>query len=309
MLALRTKHRKWIIFIIIVLSAYTGYRLSNFQPTAKPTPEVDVREARNIFESANNYRKTVMNYRVDQLDKADSTFKIILNSEGVNTKYYYNRGSNIVAILEIEADVSQETETLLRSIPGLSDEKTTVSPGRRSDRYIDVDSHIEQNEMILERLQERRNNPHLTTREIAELQGQMRNIQSTIDSLSSIQSIEEERSNNLIFATISRTLPPTAGGTFAQYRNLVVWTAGSLVGYTLIAIIAYVCYELLSKLMNAIGIKSAKSGGGYGGYKYGGSYGYSYRRKPKKKRVYVKKKKSSGEDEEDDEDSDILSKQ
>ncbi len=308
MLALRTKHKRWLIFIIIILSAYTGYRLSNFEPTAKPTPEVDLREARNIFDRANNYRKTVINFKVDELSKADSTFQVVLNSDGVSTKYYYNRGNNIVAILEIEPQISQETEAILRSIPGFDNEKTTVSPGRRSERYIDVDSHIEQNEMILTRLQERRNNPHLTTREIAELQGQMRTIQTAIDSLSSIQSIEEERSNNLIFATINRTPSPMAGGTFSQYRNLIVWTAGSLVGYTLIAILAFFCYELLNRLMNLIGIKSAKSDASYGGYKYGGgSYGYGYKRKPKKKKIYVKKK-SSDNDNDQEEKTDILSK-
>jgi hypothetical protein len=300
MLALRPKQKRWFIFILIVLSAYTGYKLSNFQPRVPSTPPLDVREAEAIFKNASNYNKTIMNFNMADLKRADSSFRQLIGTDGVKTKYYNNMGSGIIAIMEVTPQVVNQSEARLRELPGLTGEKTITTPRKITEIGTDVNSHIDQNKMILSRLRERVKSQHLTTREIGELQNQIRNIQTTIDSLSSIQSIEKERSNSIIFATVNPIASPMKGGKFIQFRNLTFGVIGSLIGYTLLTVAAYFCFEVLSKLLNYIGIKSSNPSSRYGGYKYGHyGYGYGEKRKSKKKKIYVPREGSDTDEEEE----------
>lgn len=303
MLAIRSKYKRWFIFFIIVLSGYTGYRLSNFNLREPRTVQLETREALSLFREAENYRKTTMSFTVNDIGEAMSIFQEVRELEGVTDLRYDYTSNGLVSVLSVPEEATGEAETILRKIPGLVSENTTIIPKSDREPFVDIETRIKHNEAFLKRLEERKKNPNLSTREIAELLTKVSAVQTTIDSLKSIPTVSESRQNSLIFATIRGAVSPVKGGKFVQYRNLALWTLGSLFAYTILSVVLYFFYELLNRLMTFIGIRSARTSSRYGGYKYGqygGQYGYGEKRKKKKRKVYVKRDELDNEEEDED---------
>ncbi len=277
MLYLTTKQKHFIIFIILFLSFYTGFRLSNFTEWEPTIVTFDTSSFESYFNNANNYTKTKLSYEVNDLEDSIIPFRNVFTMKGVDIVKYEETQNNIISILEIAEEQSDDIISYLRDLPVLKSEVT-----RTEDRIRipDIDVHIKNQNTLLRRFKERLEQAHLTTREISELQDKIKNAQIEVDSLRTIPLIEEARNAHLVLATFEEEFIPHKGMVLTRYTNLIIAVIGSLVGYTVLAIIIYFCFNIFNSLMNALGVKTSRSSSRYGGGKY--IYGHSDRRKTKR---------------------------
>ena len=295
MLFMRRKLQTAIILAIIAVSVYSAVQITGIPKRGVRTVELDLREPRRVFEQSINNRKTIINYLIADAHEISSQFNQILTREGTNV-YFNNRDrSHFVAVFDTPKEQEASVLEKLRQIDGLSNEKTETAltkPGG----IIDINSHVRENELVKERYRERLKNPHLTTREIGELQFQIRTIQTKIDSLNSVKELEEVKTNPLYFIiarTHSGNMAPTKH--IKQYGQLLFVTLAFILLYTLAALLITYSFTAISKLMKLSGIKTSKSGGSR--YSYG--YGYSYANKRKKKKHRSQPVDEPKEEEED----------
>lgn len=284
MLSMRRMTRNVYIAAILLLSVFAGYILSDFQISRPIRQEAVSKEALTTYREAKNFTKTEMNFVVNNLKVVADKLELIYNIEGVRKKFEDKKHDGLVAMIEVPEELRRQINSELKSIEGLKNEKTESSFDVRYES-VDSESHIEQNKMILKRLRERLTYQNLTTREINELEGSIREIQTKIDSLNSIQSVQKARMNQLILIEATQYSKPNATNQIKKYGNLIKWTVISMISLSVFALILYFAFYLLTKLAKAVGIKSAKSSSRYG-YSYG-QYGYG--RSSKRKRKVVKK--------------------
>ncbi len=289
MIFMSSSAKRWIIFIIFLLSIIMGYRMSDVG-SPKPTESgIDIREAENVFQNSIHTRKTRMNFAVSNFQNAIDSFNEIISAEGIKQFYRLTGDMNIVSVIEISASEDDNIITRLRNLPGLENEKTETIEDI-SHTTIDTPSHLEQNRFLLQRYRERLNNPYLTTREISELQLQIRDIQTRIDSLYRIDHIkaEQEKQNHLVMAVIRRAESPGHTSRIMIYIDLAVKIIFSFVTITIIVILLYFGIILLLKLMEWLGVKSSRKGLHYL-YRYQ-KYGSDYRSGHK---GYIRKRRKS----------------
>lgn len=299
MILMNSKSKKYVIFGILVLSIFLGVRISGFTTKRTVREAVDTKEAEQLFKSAQHGTKTVLDFSVADFAEAREQFNEIVAEEGVNTVYHIGSRQSIVTLFEVSDNSFNDVINRIRSIPGLRNERKETSP-IASSVVLDIDTHIEQSNELLNRYRERLNNQYLTTREISELHREIRNVQTKIDSLNALKK-DKGMENNLVFAVFSGITETTSGTVVGRYISLIAYTILSFFLVTIFFIMIYLGVELLNHLIVVLGIKTAKHGARYGAYgSYGsreGSYGYSYMRKAIRKR----KKKSADEKNGDEE--------
>lgn len=285
MITMRRVTRNTVIFFIIALSIYAGIQMTGFSFTATKVRTIDTKEADSVFNEAKNFSKSVINYTTNDIDELGQKLNQVVMTDGVKKYYYVKERGSLVAVIEVSEELRETVVSGLHNLPGLENEKTETA--LTSDTgLIDTASHIELNKDILKRYRERLSYQNLTTREIGELQNSIRNIQTKIDSLSSIHTVELARKNQLIMVIARQHAKSGTSSQLKKYFNLGKWSVTFMVIFSIGAIIIYFFFYLLTKLSRALGIRSPKSGGRYG-YSYGSKYSYS-----PKKRKYVKKSSS-----------------
>jgi|GEM_PF-2294486 len=268
MIILSSNLRKFIAFAILVLSILLGIWFSDFFAQKPVEQIIDTREAETVFRTAIHNKKTKLDYSLSNFDDAVKLYEEVIAIEGVKKFYHITGNRNIVSVIEIPFNIDDHVMTLLRQIPGLKSERTETLEDIAS-ATIDTQSHIEQNQYLLQRYRERLNNPNLTTREISELQTQIRSIQTKIDSLYMINHIktEQEKQNHLILTIMRHRDISSSSDNIMMYVDLGLAIIMSFILITIVVIFMYFGIELLNRLMDALGVKS----------KRGSNYLYKYR--------------------------------
>ncbi len=268
MIILSSNLRKFIAFAILILSIILGIWFSDFFAQKPIEQVIDTREAEAVFRNAIHNKKTKLDYSVPNFEEAVELYEDVIAIDGVKKYYHITGNKNIVSVIELPYNIDDHVMTLLRQIPGLESERSETLEDIAS-ATIDTQSHIEQNQYLLQRYRERLNNPNLTTREISELQTQIRNIQTKIDSLYLINHIktEQEKQNHLVLSVIRHkgVSGPTVG--IMRYVDLGLAIIMSFILITIVVIFMYFGIELLNRVMDALGVKS----------KRGSNYLYKYR--------------------------------
>ncbi|MBW6516116.1 MAG: DUF4349 domain-containing protein [Candidatus Cloacimonetes bacterium] len=257
MIMLSSSFKRFIIFGIIFISIILGIRQSNIGKTGIEPREVELRRAERVFNDSYHSRKTVVNFAVNNFPAAAKLFNEVIASEGVLNLYHESSNVSIVSVIEIPEENFNYVLSRFRDLPGLQTEKTeTIDDIALS--AIDVTSRIEQNRYLLQRYRERLNNPYLTTREIGEIQGQIRSIQTVIDSLYQLDHIRTQQlqQKHLVLAVISRIDPPHTTGSLMKYIYFALWTVISFIVITIIVVLLYLGMILLDKLFVTLGIRS-----------------------------------------------------
>lgn len=299
MVALSVNLKRVIIFIILALSIYLGYKTSGFSLRPQQETSVDTREAEQVFKNAINKDKTVMRFTVSDFNSAVNMYNEAINVEGVRQFYFTGRRRNIVSVIEIPIDLYSNVLSQLRQIPGLESEKTETEPVTTSSA-IDIEKHIEQNNFLLQRYRERLGSPYITTREIGELHKQISNIQTKVDSLNQIRTIlaEQEKDNQLIMTVIREVTAPPTSSNVKRFLKLLLYVAISFVLITICAMLVFFAIELLIKLMVVLGIVSKKSSSSlYHRYTHSG---YGYNRRYDRSRIRKRIPRTQDEEQDDD---------
>jgi hypothetical protein len=286
---MRRKTRNVIIFCIIVLSIVSAIKVTGFSLGSPKAQDVNKKDVEKLYKEANNISKSEISYITSDFGKTSSEFNRIINREGVRKLYYVREKGSLVALVDIPNESTPEVLNELRNLSGLDHEKIETAPLANSE-LIDAKSHIDQNKMILKRFTDRMSNPHLTTREIGELQSSIRQIQTKIDSLSNLHNVEQARQNQLVMATVQQIAKSSDSTQLRRVTKLAQWSFINFIVLAVAAVLIYFAYNLLFGLSKMLGIKSSTGSAGYG-YTYGKSYGYG--NKSEKKRKYVRKEHSS----------------
>ncbi len=295
MMTIRKKTKGFIILLIIALSVFAAIKFTGFQTQAPKEAIINTREADLIFNKANHYQKAVFQYTVNDLDLVKGKIGSLLseNKDSIRSIYYLD-SNGVVSVLEIKKNHIDAILQKLREIEGLGSEKRESSQILPV-TMIDVQSHITQNRQSLKRLQERQQSQHLSAREIGEVDQQIRNVQTKIDSLNNLQSVEENKNNLLAKITVKKVTQPSKSNT-KIYLNLAIWIAIFIVAFTIALIIILFVYRIIGQIMSALGIRSKTHGSRYG---YGYGYTYQSRSRASRKRRKVIDEISSKEKKKD----------
>lgn len=267
MVALSLNFKRLIIIIILVLSIFMGIRFSDFNLKPHMETTVETREADRVFKNAVNIKKTRMLFTVNNFREAQELYNEIADTEEIKKFYHTSSSNNLVSVIEAPPHMNEEVIGELRKIPGLESERTethnvvSMSPA-------DVRRHLEQNEYLLRRYRSRLDSPYLTTRELGELQGELRDIQAKIDSLNQVNNIisEQEKQNHLIFSVIRKSSKPTIIEQVLRGVYFIAFTVVSFLVITLLALVVFLGADLLSRLMLAVGIESKRHSSLYSRY-------------------------------------------
>ena len=295
MLILSSSFKRFIIIAILLLSVILGIRFSEIGKTETVVKEIDTKEAERVFHESYHARKTIMNFAVSNFPAAVSLFEKIISDEGIK-KFYHIKGSyNIVSVIEIPEEKYENTIALFKDLPGLQSERTETLEDL-SQVTIDTAGHIEQNRYLLQRYRDRLNNPYLTTREISEIQIQIRDIQTSIDSLYRLERIktQQQKQNHLVLAVIRKSDQPRASNSLMKYVDFALYSFVSFIIITIVMSILYVGIIALDKLFGFLGVKSPHKSSHYL-YRY---QGYGRRSNSSGQSGYVKRKRKYHSDEE-----------
>ncbi len=267
-----------LIIVVIVLSVFMGLRKSNLQQAfSKKKVTVDISYVEKLFDDSANERKIKLIYNVKDFDKIKSILSGILEDEDVYTKLFETKGSYFNVVFEFPKTKYEGITKKLREIDGLEVENIQSASAVRYSP--NIEANLKNNELSKKRIQDLMNRTS-SHESIKHFSSQIRKIQATIDSLKNQKKFQSHNSNySIVIITAIKHL-----GDNSMIRNsinvFVLTTFISLIAMICGLIVFYYVTIILVKVMELMGIKTARGSSGYG-YNYGRK---SYSRQVK--RVY-----------------------
>lgn len=294
MFRLRKSTKIVIIILLIAAAGYFSVRISNIETifsSGITKIKIDDRQADNIFQKLDNDRKIKLLYSTSDLTGFTSALNNIYAENNISPHYSNNTANYYVSIFDYPKTITDSIMTRLRNLQNLNNEFLESADPDKFE--INIDDHIANKERVKRTLEKKIDNAIIMSDErIDHYNQQLTNIQMQIDSLRNKKNIIADLSSkNLVYLQVKNT--PASGEYVLRTRRLKLIRNFLLyfVAFLFISVILLIAVNyfliLLLKLMQLLGIKTARSSSGgysYGSNSYRSKYSYS---KPKKvKRIY-----------------------
>jgi hypothetical protein len=294
MLRLRNDVKFIIILIAILASIFFGVKRSGLLEAFSPQKvSYNTKNADKIFEQSDNKRKISMQFEIEEITEISNVINDIIFKEGVTTKYSDGKDNIQLHILEIPKAESENTVNSLRKVKTLEKENIQTSPFSAFEA--NVEENIKNNTITKNRIQAMINRT-TSPQSMANFNHQLEMIQTKIDSLNNLKTIQQHNGEfDLIYVSAIKNLTGE-DRLGAAIKKFFFITITMMIFITIVLVIVYFFFVALTKLMELLGIKAAKSGNT-------SNYNYGYTRGKKKiKRKYVSQeeadKKKAEEEEE-----------
>lgn len=297
MIRMRRETKYIIIIMVIVISLFLGLKKSNLLNSFQSRKQiVENKEAKKIFNAAENKKKIALEFRMDDPTKIDQKVNELL-AEGKIGMKYSDAKSNQKSYVLVVADSSYSVVLQeLKEIHLPQSENLKTAP---DDKYAtNIKANVENQKISKKRIQELINRS--TSPERMKLfRSQLERIQTKIDSLENQINIQKaNKENNVILLTaFGKMTGPSIG---SSIKSFVKTTFLVLIALVIALVIFYYFMVLMIKLMSILGIRtsrgSSSSYGSYGNYNYNRykSYGRRVKRVYKDKDGKTKREESEG---------------
>ena len=294
MLRLRNDVKFVIILIAILISIFFGGKRSGLLRAFSPQKiTYDTKIADKIFNQSDNKRKISMQFEIVENNEISNVINDIMFKEGVTTKYSDTKDNIQLHILEIPKAESESTVSSLRKVKTLKKENIQTSPFSAFEA--NVEENIKNSTITKNRIQAMINRT-TSPQSMANFNRQLEMIQTKIDSLNNLKTIQQHNDEfDLIYVSaVKNVTGEDRLGT--AIKKFFLNTVIMMIFITIVLVITYFFFVALTKLMELLGIKAARSG-------KVSNYNYGYSRGKKKiKRKYVSQEEADKmKDEEDSE--------
>ena len=292
MLRLRNDVKFVIILIAILISIFFGGKRSGLLRAFSPQKiTYDTKIADKIFNQSDNKRKISMQFEIVENNEISNVINDIMFKEGVTTKYSDTKDNIQLHILEIPKAESESTVSSLRKVKTLKKENIQTSPFSAFEA--NVEENIKNSTITKNRIQAMINRT-TSPQSMANFNRQLEMIQTKIDSLNNLKTIQQHNDEfDLIYVSaVKNVTGEDRLGT--AIKKFFLNTVIMMIFITIVLVITYFFFVALTKLMELLGIKAARSG-------KVSNYNYGYSRGKKKiKRKYVSQEEADKKRDEED---------
>ena len=267
MISLRKSTQYIIIILIFALSIYIGLRNSNLLKDTGKVIKTDTSKTDEMFQKELNYKKIRLVYYVDNIPETIAQINESLKHEETVTKFSETKSGHYTTLSEIPGTEFQQVIKNLREIDGLKED--IVKTEKPSVFDINVEDHISNKKLAKVQIQERMKSSRISQEESERLISQLDRVQTSIDSLNKLKSLDEHNvKNDLIYLTVIKNIR-SSESTRNKVKTFVTTTILFLAIFTVGMIILYLLMVLLFKLITVLGIRTAKEGSSsYYNYRY-----------------------------------------
>jgi len=292
MLRLRNDVKFVIILIAILISIFFGGKRSGLLRAFSPQKiTYDTKIADKIFNQSDNKRKISMQFEIVENNEISNVINDIMFKEGVTTKYSDTKDNIQLHILEIPKAESESTVSSLRKVKTLKKENIQTSPFSAFEA--NVEENIKNSTITKNRIQAMINRT-TSPQSMANFNHQLEMVQTKIDSLNNLKTIQQHNDEfDLIYVSaVKNVTGEDRLGT--AIKKFFLNTVIMMIFITIVLVIVYFFFVALTKLMELLGIKAARSG-------KVSNYNYGYSRGKKKiKRKYVSQEEADKKRDEED---------
>ena len=292
MLRLRNDVKFLIILIAILISIFFGGKRSGLVGAFSPQKiTYDTKIADKIFNQSDNKRKISMQFEIVENNEISNVINDIMFKEGVTTKYSDTKDNIQLHILEIPKAESESTVSSLRKVKTLKKENIQTSPFSAFEA--NVEENIKNSTITKNRIQAMINRT-TSPQSMANFNHQLEMVQTKIDSLNNLKTIQQHNDEfDLIYVSaVKNVTGEDRLGT--AIKKFFINTVIMMIFITIVLVIVYFFFVALTKLMELLGIKAARSG-------KVSNYNYGYSRGKKKiKRKYVSQEEADKKRDEED---------
>ncbi|MBC8416663.1 MAG: hypothetical protein H8E11_09570 [Candidatus Cloacimonetes bacterium] len=279
MFRLRRDTKYVIILFVILISVYLGIKRSNLNDVFfRKQIRIDTSNAENIFKNSTIIMKTQMKFNVNHLETIRTVLSEIFTREDIYIKLSETKEIYQTIIFEYPNSLRETVLSKLRNVEGFDSENIRSLPS--SPFNANIKENLKNNQLAKIRIQELINKT-TSPNGVAEFRIQLDKVQATIDSLMNQDIIQKHNEKYDIIMITSTKQTDSSTNLKQSVKTFILSTSVVLLILIIGLIFVYYITILLTKLMAAMGIKTARSSTG--------SYNYNYKRKGygrKIKRIY-----------------------
>lgn len=287
MIRVRSNVKGIIVFTVILVSLFVGYKKSNLSMLKKQRAQEEKQDTRlfdNYFDAAANLNKIRISSNCNSVDSLRQNIYGLLQGSRATIRMDARKGADFYLIAEIPDSLASKVVSDFDHLgSGTEISREAIPEPAAEDPQSGLESAYEQKRHFSDSY----NNGRIT---LEQYTTEMEKIDQSIKHWKNYaQEREANRKNHLLYFS-SHSTAPVNNDVTSQLLIFVKWTMITALVATVAALILYFFIVGLFKLMSMLGIRTLKPVSRYG-YSSGYGYGYGERRK----RVYKHKEQDKDE--------------